>query len=124
VVDSRETSWPGPGDACHRLGGRLDERHVGLAVATERRGHGDEDRVRLGQLRLVRGEPGAVVERGLQLVVADVLDVARAGVEQVDLLLQTSNPMTSRPRLEAVDASGRPTYPRPMTPAVQRSSRK
>jgi hypothetical protein len=74
-------------DACHGRGGRLDVGHVRLAVATERRGHGDEDRVGSGQVRLVRRETRPDRQRGREGPIAHVVDVRSTGVEIGDALL-------------------------------------
>jgi hypothetical protein len=67
---------------------RLDEAHVRLAVAAERRRHAEDDRVRLGQVRRVRGrqELRRLGEFAHE-VLTEVLQVRLTPLQHVDLLL-------------------------------------
>ena len=63
----------------------IEDAQVGLALARERRGEGDEDRVRVAELVVVgRRRDEALVDERLQDVRGDVLDVALARVELGD----------------------------------------
>jgi hypothetical protein len=68
-------------------GGRENDRKVGLAVASQRRGQGDRDRVGFANgLIVCRGREDARLDEGSQARPGDVFDVAFATVEELDSL--------------------------------------
>ena len=63
--------------------GVLERRQVGLAVAGERRGHGDDSRLDLDEVRVARRGVQAA-KHGREAIRWDVLDVALAALERSD----------------------------------------
>ena len=99
----------------------LDVRQVRLEVRAQRRGDAADDRVGLAQAGEVgrRVEPARLRPCRVTQSCAEVLEVVLAAVQRVDLPpdRRRSRSRGTRPR-GTPRSSGRPTYPRPITPTT------
>ena len=84
----QDDELPGAQRGGDLLGGLLDIRQVGVAAVVQRRGHADQQGVRLAKPPHVRGGHKALVGHVFGYPLGrNVLDVAAAGQELIDLVL-------------------------------------
>ena len=100
----------GPQRLGDRPRGPFDVAQIGIAALVERRRHADDDAVGFGQAAHVGGRLELVLANQLrERRRVDVLDVALAGLQLVDLRLIDVEAQAAKPAAVNARISGRPT---------------